>query len=271
MSSAKAFADENAAFNKLKDYLNRKADVFQAPAGADAGFPDYGFTVYLDDNSTVDLHIEYKNSHTAQMGSMRDWHFDGRQFSTPDSNSEQKDELISLMNNTPVAIRNGKRLLKDLKTFFSTDVKSIYSGSLTIIKDKLQRYNSLMQFVENTRDYQIANIADAQLGNKIITHYKNKFKKSRVTGRASGHILLMQIKDEMWYLDTYGTVTPAILEEVSKKIGANKTIQRMAGLTAQLEVRIQPRGTTSKGAKPVSIDVMASYRLKGKPAGGASL
>lgn len=271
MSSAKAFADEEAAFAKLKNYMSRSAEVFQAPAGADAGFPDYGFTITLDNGSKVDAHIEFKNSHTAQMGSMRDWKFDGRKYYTPDTTSEQKSELISLMNATPSAITNGKRLLKDLQTHFSHEVKEIYSGALSVIKDKQQRYNSILNFTNNTRDYQIANIADATLGTKIISHYKSKFQKSRVSGRASTHILMMQIKDEIWYLDTFGTFNQNILAEVSQKMGASGKMQQLRGLTAQLECRIQPRGLSSKGEKPTSIDVMASYRLKGRPQGGVTV
>ena len=269
MASFKAFNDEILAFDKLKKII--PGSVFQAPAGADAGFPDYGFTITLDDGSKVDAHIEFKNSHTAQMGSMRDWKFDGRKFYTPDTNSEQKSELIALMNGTRSAIVNGDRLLKDLQVHFSKDVKELNSGSLTVIKDKQQRYISTLNFANNTRDYQIANIADAGLGQRIITHYKNKFAKSRVPGRANKHILMMQIKDEIWYLDTHGSVDQKVLSEVSTKMGATRTMNKLAGLTAQLEVRIQPRGLQSKGSKPTSIDVMASYRLKGKPANGVSV
>ena len=49
------------------------------------------------------------------------------------------------------------------------------------------------------------------------------------------------------------------------------SLNQLRGLTAQLECRIQPRGLTSKGAKPTSIDVMASYRLKGRPQGGVKV
>jgi hypothetical protein len=271
MSSSKAFADETAAFAKIKRKFGKDAIVFQAPAGADAGFPDYGFTVTMGNGEKIDLHIEYKNSHTAQMGSMRDWRFDGSKFSTPDTKSMQKAELISLMNETPKAVANGKRLLKDLKKYFSKDVKEIYSGALSVIKDNQQRYNSILQFVDNTRDYQIANIADTAMGNRIIKHYKNKFKKSMVSHRAKGHILMMQIKDDIWIVDTSGKITKADLKEIAYKMGAKSEFKELKGLVAQLEVRIQPRGLSKKGAKPTSIDVMASYRLKGAPVGGTKI
>ncbi len=76
MASDKAFRDEEAAYNALKKKLGSTAVTFQEPAGADAGFPDFGFTLSLP-MGKVDLHIEYKNSSTAQMGSMRDWIFNG--------------------------------------------------------------------------------------------------------------------------------------------------------------------------------------------------
>lgn len=266
MATSKAFQDEINAYNKVSKILGSKATAFQQPAGADAGFPDFGFTVDIG-NKKIDCHIEYKNSPTAQMGSMRDWIFNGTKFTTNDTQSEQKQELILLMNNTSTAIQNGKRLLTDLQKHFSPEVKQLYSGSLTVVKDKMQRRVLTENFAKNTRDYQIANIADSSLGNKIIQHYKNKFAKSRVTGRAQGHVLLMMIKDEMWYLDTYGSINNNDLADLAAMFGVKK-FNKMGGLTAQLEVRIQPRGLNSP-AKPTSIDVMASYRLRGKPASGA--
>jgi hypothetical protein len=266
-----AFADEERAYAKIKRKLGKSAKVFQKPAGADAGFPDYGFTVTLDDDTKIDLHIEYKNSATAQMGSMRDWRWDGKQFYTPDTKSEQKQELISLMNATPKAKANAKRLLQDLKKFFSKDVKEISSGSLSVIKDKKVRFAKTKKFADNTRDYQIAAIIDKAMGDRIITHYKKKFAKSRVTSRAKGHVLMMQIKDEIWVVQKSGSVNKSQLAEIATMMGATGPFGELKGLTAQLEVRIQPRGLSSKGTKPTSIDVMASYRLKGAPTGGTKL
>ena len=268
MASDKAFRDEIDAYNKVSKLLGPDGKAFQEPAGADADFPDFGFTIDIG-GKKLDAHIEYKNSPTAQMGSMRDWIFDGSRFSTNDSSSEQKAELITLMNNTQAAVANGKRLLKDLKDHFSPEVSRLFSGSLTCVKDKMQRRVLTENFAKNTRDYQVANIADATLGNKILTHYKHKFTKSRVAGRAQGHVLMMMIKDEMWYVDTSGSVQPVDMLKLASKFGVKK-INKMGGLTAQLEVRIQPRGLNSP-SKPTSIDVMASYRLKGKPSGGVKI
>lgn len=269
MASNKAFQDEINAFKSLKTKLAQVGNSFQEPAGADAGFPDFGFTVSLGESKTIDCHIEYKNSHTAQMGSMRDWKFNGTEFYTPDSTNDQKQQLIALMNATPSAKTEGKRLLKDLKDHFHKDIKEISSGCLSIVKDKSSRHALAHNFAENTRDYQIANIADAQMGTKIITHYKKKFQNSIVRQRAQGHILMMMIKDEMWYVDTSGVVSDNDLNVVAGLFGASK-FNKMTGLTAKLEVRIQPRGL-SNPQKMASIDVMASFRLTGKPTGGAKV
>jgi hypothetical protein len=263
MASDKAFQDEINAFNKLKNMLG-SAIVFQAPAGADAGFPDFGFTLILP-NKKINLHIEYKNAHTAQMGSMRDWVFDGNKYYTNDKNSEQKQELLTIMNNTPDAIKNGKRLLSDLQKYFSSQVKSIYSGAMTVIKDNVARKAAAKNFANSTKNYQIANIANSTLGDKILTHYKSKFKKSSTKFSANGHVLIMMIKDEMWYVDKSSSVTDADIKMIASFLGI-KSLNKLNGLVAALEVRIQPRGLNSD--KPASIDVMASYRLKGKPTGG---
>lgn len=262
MASDKAFQDEINSFNKLKKML-ANSTAFQAPAGADAGFPDFGFTLMLP-NKKINLHIEYKNAHTAQMGSMRDWIFDGSKYHSNDKNSEQKQELLTIMNNTPDAIKNGKRLLSDLQKHFSSQVKSIYSGAMTVIKDNVTRKAAAKNFANNTKNYQIANIANSSLGDKILTHYKTKFKKSSSKFRADGHVLIMMIKDEMWYVDKTN-VSDVEMKMIAASLGI-KSLNKLSGLVAALEVRIQPRGLNS--AKPASIDVMASYRLKGKPSGG---
>jgi hypothetical protein len=263
MASDKAFQDEINAFNKLQKML-KNAIAFQKPAGADAGFPDFGFTLLLP-NKKINLHIEYKNAHTAQMGSMRDWIFDGTKYYTKDKNSEQKQELLTIMNKTPDAIKNGKRLLSDLQKHFSSEVKSIYSGAMTVIKDNATRKAAAKNFANSTKNYQIANIVNSTLGDKILTHYKSKFKKTSAKFRADGHVLIMMIKDEMWYVDKTGGVTEADMKMIASFLGI-KSLNKLGGLVAALEVRIQPRGLNSD--KPASIDVMASYRLKGKPSGG---
>ena len=74
----------------------------------------------------------------------------------------------------------------------------------------------------------------------------------------------MMIKDEMWYVDKTG-VSDAEMKMIAGVLGI-KSLNKLGGLVAALEVRIQPRGLNSD--KPASIDVMASYRLKGKPSGG---
>ena len=266
-----AFADEDAAYAKIKKKLGRSAKVFQKPAGADAGFPDYGFTVTLDNGDKIDLHIEFKNSNNAQMGSMRDWRFDGKEFYSPDKSNEQKAELIDLMNASPKAKVNGKRILKDLKQYFSNDVKEISSGVLSIIKDKKARWVAITRFADNTRDYQIAAVTDTAMGDRILTHYKKKFAKSRVTSRAKGHVCMMQINDVIWIVQKSGRVNKAELMEIATKMGAEGPFSELKGLTAQLEVRIQPRHLSKMGLKPTSIDVMASFRLKGAPKGGTKL
>ena len=264
--SAKAEAAERAAFKQLGKQLNGKAIV--SPAGFDAGFPDFGYRIQLENGKTVDLMIEYKADYKAQMGSMRDWIFDGRKFVTMDINSESKQELLAVMNNTPKAIQNAKRLLNDLKKYFSPQVKQLYSGSLTVIRNKDERRSKTQEFAKGTENYQIAAISDRILGNKIIDHYKTKFKKNLKSG-SDASILFMMLKDKIWMVDKTGTITADELNEVAKRFGIDQ-FDKLNNLTAKLEVRIQPRGLNSPG-KPTSIDVMASFRLAQAPAGGGKV
>ena len=265
--SAKAQAAENNAFAALGKKLNGSKAIV-SPAGFDAGFPDFAYRVKMKDGSSIDLHYEYKADYKAQMGSMRDWHFDGRKFSTPDTGSESKQELIQVMNNTKVAVQNGKRLLSDMKKYFSKDVTKLYSGSMTVIKDKDTRKAMAMEFAKGTDNYQIAQIQNSSMGQKIIDHYKTKFKKNLKRG-SKGSLLFMFLKDKVWLVDTSGSVSAAHKAEVATKMGLAK-LDDLRNLEAKLEVRIQPRGLNSP-SKPASIDAMASYRLAKAPAGGGKV
>lgn len=271
-ANTKAFDDENKAFNAISKRLGKQHPAFAKPMGADAGFPDFGFTINLDDKNSIDVHIEYKNSHTAQMGSMRDWKFNGTKFYTPDVKSEAKQELITLMNNTPEAIENGKRLLKDFKKYFHSQVKEISSGMLSIVPDKFARRPLTENFANNTKNYNVANISSNMLGNKIISHYKTKFTKNIRPG-VRKNILAMMIGKEIWIVDSKGGLTKSELQKVATIFGAKSEFKKLTNLTAKLEVRIQPRGLNAPASnpKPTTIDVMASYRLQGKPTQGTPI
>lgn len=266
--SAKAQAAENNAFKNLGNKLGSQAKAIVSPAGFDAGFPDFAYRVTLSDGAKIDLHYEYKADYKAQMGSMRDWHFDGNKFSTPDKKSEAKQELISVMNDTPLAIKNAKRLLADLNKYFDKDVKKIYSGALSIIKDKSTRKLMAQQFADQTDNYQIAMISSPAMGDKIIDHYKTKFKKN-LKGGSDASLLFMFLKDKIWLVDTSGRLSASQKQEVARIMGLTK-LDPLSGLEAKLEVRIQPRGLNSP-SKHASIDVMASYRLAKAPIAGGKI
>lgn len=260
-SSAAQQAEINA-FNKVHKKLG-KPSAFAKPAGFETSFPDFGFRLIIG-GKKVDLHIEYKADAKAQMGSMRDWIFDGTRFSTP-SDSEEKQDLIDIMNASPTAITNGKRLLKDLQKHADPKIKSISSGTMTIEKDKDRRRAKLMSFAAATDNYQIAKINDTSMGDKIISHYKKKFKKSQKSD-ADASVLLMMIGNDIWLVDKTSKYTSEVDKMVASYFG-EASIPKIGKLQAALEVRIQPRGLSSPG-KPVSIDVMASFRLSGGLSGG---
>lgn len=262
--SANAEQAEKDAYNKLLKKLSLTSkDAWAAPAGFSTDFPDFGFRFQVGDKQ-VDLWIEYKADAKAQMGSMRDWIFDGNKFTTP-SLSPEKEELITIMNSTPEAVKNGKRLLNDLKKYADSRIQKIYSGTMTIESDKNKRRQKLLNFANSTENYQIAKIDNTTLGQGIIKHYKKKFK-SGLRSDADYSMLLMMIDNEIWFVDESGRLNPKEEQQLKEKFGANN-LPTLSNLKAQLEVRIQPRGLSAPG-KPVSIDVMASFRLSGKPSAG---
>ena len=173
--SAKAQQAEDAAFKKVGELLQGEPIV--SPAGFDAGFPDFAFRVETATGGLIDLHFEYKANDKAQMGSMRDWIFDGRTFINKDPTNEDKNDLIELMNSDRVAVENGKRLLQDLQTYFDPSVDKIYSGSLTVIEDKKERVIKTQAVDASTDNYTVAKGSKTQLGDKIIRHDTTKYKK----------------------------------------------------------------------------------------------
>ena len=261
--STNAQLAEKLAFEKLSKRLG-STTAFAKPAGFDTGFPDFGIRMIID-GKKVDLHIEYKADAKAQMGSMRDWIFDGTRFTTPDTKSEEKNDLVDIMNSSPECIKNGKRLLADFKKYADPKITKIYSGMMTIEKDQKERRKKLENFAAKTNNYQLAKIQDSTLGKKIIEHYESKFAKSKKAD-ANYSMLLMMIENDIWFIDESGTASKDLKDKILKRFGATN-IPVLSNLGAALEVRIQPRGLSAPG-KPVSVDVMASFRLSGKPSNG---
>lgn len=270
--SDRAFQAEEAAFKAIQAKVKQYATAFVLPAGAGKGFPDFGFAFVLPNGKKIDAHIEYKLDAKAQMGSMRDWRFTGQKFYSPDMQNDQKTELIALMNNTPIAISNAKRILDDLKKYFSKDVTEISSGTLSVVKDKFVRRLCTENFIKNSKNYVIANISSATLGGKIVSHYKDKFAKS-IRRNVDGSLLLMMIGKDIWMVDVSGRVTDADVKIIGTLMGAKQNMRTMTSLSAKLECRIQPRGLSAPATnpKPTFIDVMASYRLDQKPSGGVTI
>ena len=265
-ASDKAQQAEINAYNKLKKLLGNP-EAFAEPAGFATGFPDFGFRLNVD-KKNIDIHIEYKADPKAQMGSMRDWIYDGKKFTTNDTNSADKETLIAVMNADAECIKNGKRLLADAKKFFDPKVTKIYSGMLTVESNKDLRRSKLVNFTHNTANYQLAKIENATLGQKILDHYHHKFMKS-IRGDADYSILMMMIGNEVWFVEDKGSLNAESKKKIAEKFGVTN-FAIMNQLKANLEVRIQPRGLSAPG-KPVSIDVMASFRLAGKPAAGTTV
>jgi len=261
--SSNAQLAEKLAFEKLSKKLG-DTTAFAKPAGFDTGFPDFGIRMIVD-GKKVDLHIEYKADAKAQMGSMRDWVFDGTRFTTPDTKSDEKNDLIDIMNSSPECVKNGKRLLSDFKKYSDPKITRIYSGMMTVERDQKERRKKLENFAANTNNYQLAKIQDASLGKKIIEHYETKFKKSKKPD-ADYSMLMMMIDNEIWYIDDAGTASKELKLKILERLGA-RSIPVLSNLGAALEVRIQPRGLSAHG-NPVSIDVIASFRLSGKPNSG---
>lgn len=271
--NTQALIDEKAAFNKVKKLLGNP-QTFAEPAGFDVGFPDFGFSVFVN-KKRVDLFFEYKSSYKAQMGSMRNWTFEKGIFDAPDSaTSQEKQQLLEVMNATKAAKDNAERLLEDFHNYFDNpknpmyNITKISSGMLSVEKNLAMRKVRLQHFSNNTEKFSIANIDSSNLGAEILNHYHKKFIKN-LNKEADHSILFMMLDDTVWFVEETGNLDLASKKDVAKMFGT-ETITHLNTLKAKLEVRIQPRGLTG-GAKAPSIDVMASFRLSAKPAGGVKI
>lgn len=278
MSERAAELAEQQAFEKVKKLLPVDK-VIASPAGSATNFPDFGFRIILG-KKIVDLHFEYKMDYKAPMGSMRDWVFDGTKFkgsSSATSSDPSKEQLLDVMNATPTAIKEAKRLLKDLQTFFNPSVRNLFSGSLSIITDMKERKNRLFNFSTNTDNTQIANISSSILGEQIKKHYHKKFR-ANLQRDADYSILFFMIDSTIWFVEDVGTLPQTDKLIIAKYFGKN-SVSVLPALTANLEVRISPRPGAAK-TDPIKfwsssttphIDVLASFRLKQQPMGGVKI
>lgn len=138
---------------------------------------------------------------------------------------------------------------------------------LTFEPNKAIRRSILEEFTRVTENYQLAKISNTQLGNAIVTHYKKKFKNS-IKPAADASVMLMMIDNSLWMVDADAKFNSTYSKALTSMFG--KPMPKIPSLQAALEVRIQPRGLSSP-EKPVSVDVMASFRLASKVAGGVSV
>lgn len=259
-----ARAEENA-YKQLLKVAGGKS-LFK-PAGFDPSFPDFGFRVFLESGKKIDIHVEYKANYLAQMGSMRDWRFNGTRFYTKDTNNVTKSDLVLMMNKTSEAMKNAKRILTNLQTYVHRGIKELYGGSLTAVKDKKERLIKAKAFAEAT-EYRVAHITSSSLGNLTLQHYKTKFHKNLKSG-SDASVLLMMLKDKVWLVDTYGQLSAREQDEVANILGA-KRLRPLNSLTANLECRIQPKNLKGTSAA-ATIDMMANFRLTKAPSGGVKV
>jgi hypothetical protein len=279
MSERAAEQAEKQAFEKVRKLLPVKK-VIASPAGSATNFPDFGFRIVIN-KKNVDLHFEYKMDYKAPMGSMRDWVFDGTNFNLSASSTSESDPnkqlLIDVMNSSSKAKTEAKRLLKDLQTYFSANVKRLHSGSLVVITDKKERKDRLYNFSTNTDNTQIANISSSILGDQIKKHYHKKFH-ANLQRDADYSILFFMIGTTIWFVEDTGTLPEPDKLSIAKYFGKN-SISVLPALTANLEVRISPRPGAAKtdpkkfwasNTNP-HLDVLASFRLQSKPSGGVTI
>lgn len=247
-----AYKDESQAYRLLKA---EGFETFMEPAGAGKGFPDFGLRAYIDDQ-VVDVHVEFKQDRFAQMGSMRDWVFDGETFATRNPD-DTKDMLVKVMQDSKECVASAKRMLATFQEHCDPRIHSISGGMLGVIRDTAERRTKLDAFADHCDNYAIARISSEELGRGMIDFYKTKFVPN---GDADTSLLVLMLGNEMYLVDRKGRrMRASVQEELYDMLGVDD-LPMIVPPVAQLEVRIQPWGLTT--AKAVRVDTMASFRIK---------
>lgn len=245
--------------NIAKKFADKGFNIHPKPAGDDTGFPDIGATMNIN-GKPLTLHIEVKDSKGAQMGSIRNWIFNGSKFDVTNYENPNAEMVIGMLNDTADAKQRAKKMLDELKKFFSKKVTNLQKGSLTAISDKTERYNAFMNYQKNrTTDTIIARLKGPEIGRMITSHYKKKYKP------VGGHhnLLLMILGNEMFIIKTGAQPPEPVMKELYKTLGVDSIPELPATFAGNLEVRVQPRHLSKKGAVPLTLDTMANLRATG--------
>ena len=213
-------------------------------------------------------------------------------------------------------------------------ITTIQSGMFSAIQSRQEKYNRLIRFgsVENDPKpdllkkwnaikgankgsvpevftkgtkmyYTLPTIKDASLGTRVVTHYHEKFVASQKKSDGDLKLLYFLMGKKIWYVEEgkgsrlSKADKDAIRDAISTALCPNSSITTLGKMSAQLEVRIQPRHLSKcklevkpkngwgkndslelnaadiyrlkyTGDSNPYIDVMASFRLSAEPTGG---
>lgn len=259
-------AHELGISTKLK---KKGFEIWAEPKGSDAGWPDVGASIVLPSGKKVFLHIEAKMSKRDPMGSLRKWEFKGGKFAALGDITDNQALILEVLNGAADVKKRARKMLSLLKQHFSKDVKEIKSGSFSVIKEKEKRYKQTLKFVKLAKkefggtgnNFQLSSpaIKDTRIGNMIVDHYRGKFKK-----KAGGDNLMLFILGNEAYIIPHGKkLSKAVKKELYEVLGVDDIPEIPSAFAGSLEVRVQVRHLSKKGAKPTSMDVMAVLRAEG--------
>jgi len=255
---------------EIASTLKKKGfDIWAEPKGSDAGWPDVGASIELPSGKKVFLHIEAKMSKRDPMGSLRKWSFSKGVFDATGHIDDNQILILEVLNGSADVKKRAKKMLSLLKKHFHKNVKEIKSGSLGVIKDKEERYKQTLDFVKLAKEefggtgnnFQLSSpaIKDKRIGKMILDHYRNKFKKKP----GGDNLILFVLGKEAFIIPHGKKLSKAVQKELYEVLGVDSIPEIPAAFAGSLEVRVQVRHLSKKGAKPTSMDVMAVLRGEG--------
>lgn len=259
-----AIAHEKSIVAKFKE---KDAKIWAEPKGSDTGWPDVGATFKLP-SGTLHVHVEAKTGKADRMGSLRRWTFDGTKFSASGDLDENDELILDVMNSDPNVKSRAKKLLKLIHDELDPGIKEISSGMIAHIKDKQERHDRLVEFLKKAKastdfegtgagNFQLSSprVDDPRIGKGILNHYKSKYKP-----KAGGSNIMLFILGSEMFLAPGSDAPEKLVKEFAELFDAKDIASLPESFGGNLEVRVQARGLSKGGEKPVKFDVQAVLR-----------
>jgi hypothetical protein len=234
-------------FEKYGVKTGHPVEIWAPPAGSDAGWPDIGISIELD-GQLINLHIEAKQEVTDDMGSLRSWFFDGKEFTAPRKEGDDTRIILRVMNTNKLAMKNAKAAHRVLKKVLRASVIRNGKHIFAAFTDKQERLDKAVEFIRAVKKvikvgdpksagFQIARVDSGEIGALVVAHYLAKFK-----ARQGKNLLMFTAQGQLWMIPGKKADAKA-KKAIEDWLGIGKIPTLPKNGAGLLEVRVGIRGT----------------------------